>query len=366
MVLAADSPSSPWVVGVTSVPDEAASAWAQIDWDTVLLLLWAATTSVLLLLYAAAWLRLSRLAKRWPRAESDGMAVVIADDVGPAVVGILRPLVVLPRWLMSSADAVRNTVVAHEREHIAARDQAFIVASQLVTVLLPWNLPLWWFATRLRSAIEVDCDARVLRSGVDPAHYADVLLAVGQRRVPAPYAAAALIEPITKLERRVRIILAQRPRSGTRAAAAAFLIVALAACATRLEPPALTAAEWAPLGDCASAESRIVSQSASTNRIVLGESERITLYSPQIRLELEDCGQVQGSAPRFRVSAEQVSVVEGDVETLSLAGNVRLAYERTSITGSRARIEKAPGGRSIVTIDDATVILDPPPTTSGE
>jgi hypothetical protein len=35
----------------------------------------------------------------------------------------------------------------------------------LVAVLVPWNLPVWRQLRRLRLAMEVDCDARVLRGG---------------------------------------------------------------------------------------------------------------------------------------------------------------------------------------------------------
>ena len=38
----------------------------------------------------------------------------------------------------------------------------------MAVVLMPWNLPLWWQWRRLRFAIEVDCDARVLASGRIP------------------------------------------------------------------------------------------------------------------------------------------------------------------------------------------------------
>ena len=217
------------------------AAYANVDWDNALGWAWALSTLVLLVAYLGASLRLTLIAKRWPRLESDAGPVAVSDDVGPAVLGILYPCVVLPSWLIKAPASARHVVMAHEREHIAARDPAAIVASHLIAILLPWNVPLWWFARRLRAAIEIDCDARVLRTGVDPAHYGDVLLAVGQHRSSSPPMAATLIEPVTQLERRIRIMLAKpRPRSGRRVVAALAVALCIAACATQVETPVLS------------------------------------------------------------------------------------------------------------------------------
>ena len=178
--------------------------------------LWAAATARAAACSTRLRGRVSQwIARRWPRAQSD-------DSQRPR-----QPTTSVPRCSGFSSHAwfcrvgswtrrrrLRSTVVAHELEHIAARDQAAIVAAQLIAILLPWNLPLWWFAKRLRAAIEIDCDARVLRQGVDPAHYADVCWPSASTDRPSPYIAATLIEPVTQLERRIRIMLtSQRPRS---------------------------------------------------------------------------------------------------------------------------------------------------------
>ena len=53
---------------------------------------------------------------------------------------------------------------------------------------MPWNMALWFMAHRLRLAIEVDCDRRVMRGqDVDTRSYAELLLAVGQRRSVGAY-----------------------------------------------------------------------------------------------------------------------------------------------------------------------------------
>jgi BlaR1 peptidase M56 len=410
LLLAGSTPAAEEIVAASLY---AASPPSRFDWDALLIQAWAVATCVLMIAYLAAWIRLAMLAKHWPRAASDHPLVVLADDVGPAVLGIFRPRIVMPRWLMDSPASVRSTIVAHELAHIAARDQALIVAAQLVTVLLPWNLPLWLFVTRLRAAIEVDCDARVLRDGVDAGHYADVLLQVGQRRSFSPYAAATLIEPVTQLERRIRIMLTRRkPGAALRAAAAATAALALAACMTRVEPPAvlpgaepavevglevpipiqeqvqlfnsLTPAQqqamiremqrslppaqrWAVIrmlqggaepAAAAGAESssqivpRITARVPGPVRLVQNADGGFTMHASEIVVS-----GVDGTA---RVTSNQII---GTPSNVVLEGGVVLDYDdRTSITAARAVATHAPDGSTTITLEDATVTLLPEAT----
>jgi len=338
------------------------------DWDMLLIRLWAATTGILLLAYVASWIRLAMLAKRWPRVGGDKPLVLIADDVGPAVLGIFKPRIVLPRWLMDSPASIRNTIMAHELEHIAARDQASIVAAQLVTVLLPWNLPLWWFARRLRSSIELDCDARVLRKGVDVGHYADVLLQVGQRRLSSPYAAATLIEPVTQLERRIRIMLTRRaPGAALRAGAAAALALAIAACVTRIEPPVVSVtpepsadaveaiaavaevptptSEPVPSPDASRTRPQLVASGSVVATVRQGQlNDWVTIEAPKLELRGADSTQMRTFTDRI--------VQTGDELELS---NVKIELEGMSITAARAVTKKADDGTFTLTLDDAVL-----------
>src|SRR6202007_439942 len=97
--------------------------------------------------------------------------------------------------------SLRQIVLKHERAHIHARDQLTLLAALCLVAVAPWNLPLWWQLRRLRRAIEIDCDARVLRDATSETAYAEALLEVQQRRTRMPISAMALIEPVTQLER---------------------------------------------------------------------------------------------------------------------------------------------------------------------
>lgn len=355
-LLTVDAPAAD---AVLSISVASAAALSAIDWDTVLILLWGTATAVLLIGYLAVWIRLALLARRWPRIANDHAAIVLADNVGPAVLGVFKPRIVLPRWLAAAPEDVRSTVVAHELEHIAVRDQVLIVAAQIVTVLLPWNLPLWWFARRLRTAIELDCDVRVLRRGVDATHYADVLLAVGQRRSFSPYVAATLIEPVTQLERRIRIMLTRRkPGAALRAAAAGTLAMAIAACVTRIEPPVVIA----------NSEPAVV---AGEERVTSGVEPVVSERSPRILISRSSSPArlVRDSTGIFTITASQVVLSEVDrsqmrvtssrvtlnPENLVFEGNVKIELDGTSITAARAVATETAGGRVTLTVDDVVV-----------
>jgi hypothetical protein len=111
-----------------------------------------------------------------------------------------------------------------------------------LVVIAPWNLPLWWQLRRLRFAIEVDCDARVLGRGAEARAYGEVLLAIGERRTFTPVGAIALTEPASQLLRRIRIMTAQLPKRGKWAVAAAIVLsVACLAVAAECQAPVLRA-----------------------------------------------------------------------------------------------------------------------------
>jgi bla regulator protein blaR1 len=176
--------------------------------------------------------------RRWRVGTVAGVSVYFAPDVGPAVVGLLRPRVVIPDWLAEASPSRQTMVIAHEQSHLSAHDPQLLTVALFLLVLMPWNLPLWWQLHRLRRAIEVDCDARVLREGLDCSQYGETLIDVSQR--PSGYIAsvAAMSESRSFLEERITIMVSSPAKWGA-VAAVVFggLALALVAIATQVTPP---------------------------------------------------------------------------------------------------------------------------------
>lgn len=199
---------------------------------------WLALSGALLLsLTLAAW-RFRRVRRGWPRAELSGALVRVAPDAGPLVAGVVRPEIVVPRWLLAAPPRDQHLVLAHEREHVRARDPLLLALGCLAVALLPWHPGMWWMLRRLRLAVELDCDARVLRGGVSRAAYGAVLLDVADHHRSGAWAGApALLESPAQLERRLLAMTRRIPRfalaRGLGLATLAALL-ALAACEASL------------------------------------------------------------------------------------------------------------------------------------
>ena len=178
--------------------------------------------------------------RRWKVGTVAGVTVYIAPDVGPAVVGLLRPRIVVPEWLAEGSRSVQSMVIAHEQAHLSGHDPQLLTVALCLVVLMPWNFPLWWQLHRLRYAIEVDCDARVLESGLDTRLYGEMLIDVSQR--PSAYigAVAAMSESRSFLEDRITIMVRDPARWGSIATVAfGSVALALVAVAAQVTPPNL-------------------------------------------------------------------------------------------------------------------------------
>ena len=200
--------------------------------------LWFGVSIAMLLALIASGVQLALRKRRWRKEQLAGRPVYLTQDVGPAVVGLLRPTIAVPAWVKQASPPQQAAVLAHEQSHLEARDPQLFTFALALLVFMPWNLPLWWQLRRLRYAIEIDCDARVLESGVDPAHYGETLIVVGERQSAYVGAVAAMSESKSFLEERIEHMI-RKPVRWRRLGAAtlASVSIALTAVAAQVAPP---------------------------------------------------------------------------------------------------------------------------------
>jgi TonB family protein len=199
-----------WPRAVSALVDRAG---ASIDRaETATRWLWALASLMSLIVYAGGYAAIARRRREWRTATVNDVPVLIAPDTGPAVVGVWSTDIVVPEWVLSFAPERLDLLLQHERAHAAARDSVLVHLSRLVLVLFPWHPMLWWMDSRLRTAIEIDCDARVLNAGADgdagmrdrTKAYGDLLLAVATHpRHRTSRLAPALLERQSSLARRI-------------------------------------------------------------------------------------------------------------------------------------------------------------------
>lgn len=194
--------------------DEAAAMARALLVDRLLVALWIALSLILVARLVRSWMALRASQRGWRRGRVNGVRVKVSDNVGPAVVGLRTMDVVVPEWILALDEPLRAIVLRHEEEHRNARDPHLLFGATVLVALMPWNVALWLQARRLRLAIEVDCDARVLRAHPSPERYGMLILTIAQRRSVAPVQFAPMLsEPRTNLERR---ILAMRTTKAAR------------------------------------------------------------------------------------------------------------------------------------------------------
>jgi TonB-dependent SusC/RagA subfamily outer membrane receptor len=203
---------------------------------------WLALSAGFLSLFLLTLVRYSRLRRHWRAARLADTEVYVASRGGPAVVGVVRPAIVVPAWLLRAEPSHQRMVVLHEREHVRARDHILVAFAHAVVALMPWNVPLHWMLRRLRLTVELDCDRRVLAGGAEPRAYGTMLLDIAGHAEGLPLATATLADGPTDLERRILDMTTKQPRfrsirAGLATAVAAALVVV--ACDVDLTDPAL-------------------------------------------------------------------------------------------------------------------------------
>lgn len=202
----------------SSVP-VASSLW--IGWS-LLGALWAAGFAFVILRANRAERAALAIARRSPLAP-DGRAIlaelgaprrvglVVGDAaIGPYVIGVLRPLIVVPPALLDQPTLLRAALL-HELAHV----RRFDVLGRLVQLIA--RATFWWYpvvglaSRRLEAAREAACDARALEVGrIERPAYARLLLQMAQLRstgtaLAAPYALDHRISSVLGPPRRSRL-----------------------------------------------------------------------------------------------------------------------------------------------------------------
>jgi hypothetical protein len=198
---------------------------------------WATASALLLTLFALVNVRAASLRRRWPLHLLHGVSARVAPATGPAVLGLARPEIVVPRSLLDRSDDEQRLILAHEREHVRAGDHLLLAAGWLVVIALPWHPAVWYVLGRLRLAIELDCDARVLRAGASPRSYGTLLIDVATHGGGNRIGALALADGPSQLERRIKAMNGAKKRHRSVSAVVACAVGAalvLVACEAKI------------------------------------------------------------------------------------------------------------------------------------
>ena len=186
--------------------------------------------------------RLLRLASG-ARPEQHGLrAELRISDAArvPFTVGFLRPVVVVPRFLLSDSDDVLGLILAHEFAHVGRRDWVVNFALLLLSMPVCFHPCIALMRKKVETAREAACDEIASGCMASASVYARALLdlagKLAQRQPPlaAAHKGAALgVLDGSALGDRIRRLMDRSPRLGnkrTRPILAGCLSVLLATC----------------------------------------------------------------------------------------------------------------------------------------
>jgi beta-lactamase regulating signal transducer with metallopeptidase domain len=261
--------------------------------------LWALGALTLSIRLLGGWSRLRRLTRlegpAVPRYISDSVCdltarlgvsrpvrlVRSAAVTVPAVVGWLRPVILLPVSLLSGLTPAQiELILAHEIAHIRRHDYLVNVFQAIVETLLFYHPAVWWVSRRIREEREHCCDDLAVTVCGDRRLYAGALLDLEVLRAPRP--GLALGADGTSLVARVRRLLEPDDRHaellprGTVAFSSAGLaiatVVALGTASLLTALPPVDEASGGPPGESAG--------SGSSATVFLGEAfgDRVFRY----------------------------------------------------------------------------------------
>ena len=156
-IAAVDAAVNP-VIGASLAPDPAASADPAQIWAFIGSVIWLCGIAVMLALALLSYLRLRRRVRG--AAETEAGVFVCGSVDFPFILGLFRPKIYLPAGM---TETQRVCVLAHERAHLARRDQITKLLGFL-TLSVYWFAPLVWLSyVLLCRDIELCCDERVIR-----------------------------------------------------------------------------------------------------------------------------------------------------------------------------------------------------------
>lgn len=145
------------------------------------------------------------------------LELLVSQSVtGPAIIGFLRPALLLPPHFLDRTEASDvEAALAHELTHLRRRDYAKNLLYEFLTLPIAWHPVAWLTRSRIAESREILCDHLAARITLGPHSYARALLRLASQqstRTPQPIHAIGIFDS-QSLERRVMKLTQSQIRS---------------------------------------------------------------------------------------------------------------------------------------------------------
>jgi beta-lactamase regulating signal transducer with metallopeptidase domain len=288
---------------------------------------------------------------------------------GPAAIGWLKPVVLLPLTAITGLDPAQlQAVLAHELAHIRRHDFFVNVLQQCVESLLFYHPAVWWLSRRIRVEREHVCDDLAVAACGDPAVYAKALVELERNRSNVPSLAMAAARG--SLKARIRRIFGWTPegRDWREAATAAmFVLTLLVAVAwqtrtieaqsisvhvTQVFTPSVLPPEAQPAPTPATMLAATLASLAPSPAI---SAQQTAIPNPQAKVRIE--GVVVNANSGEPIEGAHVTFAPVRTFTVTNAAGAVIADQEAFVRGSLA-VRQASGLNSIATDSQGRFIAD--------
>jgi bla regulator protein blaR1 len=202
----------------------------------ILMAVWLCGVGVGVVIWLRWWTRMRRVRRNATPLVLELPIPVLssATQIEPGVLGIFRPVLLLPEGIESRlTPAQLDAILAHEMVHVRRRDN-LTAAIHIVVETAFWFFPVvWWLRAQLIEERENACDEAVLGMGGEAESYAEGIIEVCKSYTESP---AAYVSGISGSNLKKRIIRIVNHRSGENLTSAKKVGLALATVAVLIAP----------------------------------------------------------------------------------------------------------------------------------
>lgn len=179
-------------------------------------------------------------------------ALRVTDDLdSPALIGLVHPTVLLPRWLVDrDVSSASQWALRHELAHWKWLDPLAILVRDFAAILFFFHPAIRWATRRQSEAMEMACDWESLRDPSEATDYAEglygILEAIGSRRTGLVKVDALAMATHGRMARRIAALLDGQharpltPRGAIGLALTALLVFSLGCNVSREETQSST------------------------------------------------------------------------------------------------------------------------------
>jgi beta-lactamase regulating signal transducer with metallopeptidase domain len=136
----------------------------------------------------------------------------------PFTFGFFKPIIVIPKWILSETEDQQNNILLHELIHIKRADYLTNIILQFAHAIHWFNPLIWRISSEVRLSCEISCDTLVLSKGTNSINYAKQLLHVanlvhyhGQPAVSIP-----MVKPSEMKTRMAHILSTSHPNQSSK------------------------------------------------------------------------------------------------------------------------------------------------------